>query len=378
MAKISVYVITKLCLALAFNSFVSVSSFCAHHRELSTVFQSRRTDMNNNNNNKNNRIHQTTTTTTMMMPTSNKHIGRCNFGITKNTAFKNSLYQEERRRTMFPSSSTSSSRKQQENSLLRRSMYNLPPGGGGNNNKNDIGSIGKSALTVLGIIAFFASPLGGIFFAITNSILLLLFSIPVVAFIAFQVYQKTQTIEAPCPGCGAPTRVVKDFSVDGEGAMPNVCVSCGTFVKSSPDGKSVIDMNANSNSIFNNDVILDPTEDGIYTQQQGGVSSPFESIVSDLMNGATNTGVSSEEQLKEKENQFRREQTIIDVEVTDEDKKIKKINKYVFVYCPPSLPPPRISFHYSANKTKKKMWNGKRRKSIHPSKILQIDIYLFQ
>lgn len=173
-------------------------------------------------------------------------------------------------------------------------MYNLPPsGGGGGGGNSGIREILTSVATLAAIVAFFVSPLGGLFFAVLNSFFLLSLLLPVFLWIAFQGWQFVNTIEGPCPQCGAPVRVLKE-----EGS-PSICLNCGTFVQASPD-RSGVDFYREDDQ-----VIVD--ED--YT------ASVWDSILNGPM-GATTAPTRSTE---ERQSQYRREQTIIDVEVEDKD-----------------------------------------------------------
>jgi len=177
-------------------------------------------------------------------------------------------------------------------------MYNLPPsggggGGGGNNGLKEIlASVGTLAL----IVAFFASPLGGLFFAVLNSFFVLSLVVPVLLWVAFQGWQFLNTVEGPCPQCGAPVRVLK------ENETPSICLNCGTFVQATPD-KSGVEFYREEDQ-----VIVD----------EGYTSSIWDSLLSGPMGARSAPTTRS---AKERESQFRREATIIDVEVDDKDYK---------------------------------------------------------
>ena len=76
-------------------------------------------------------------------------------------------------------------------------MYNLPPsgGGGGGGGNGGLGEILTSVATLAAIVLFFASPLGGLFFAVINSFFVLSLLVPVVLWIGFQGWQFFNTIE---------------------------------------------------------------------------------------------------------------------------------------------------------------------------------------
>lgn len=171
-------------------------------------------------------------------------------------------------------------------------MYNLPPSGGGGNNgfKEILASVGTLAL----IIAFFASPLGGLFFALLNSFFVLSLVLPVFLWIAFQGWQFFNTIEGPCPQCGAPVRVLK------ENDSPNICLNCGTFVQATPD-KSSVDFYREEDQ-----VIVD----------EGYTASIWDNLMSGPM-GARSAPTTKSPQ--ERQSQYRRDQTVIDVEIDDRD-----------------------------------------------------------
>lgn len=122
--------------------------------------------------------------------------------------------------------------------------YNLPP-----SNPKD-GEM-KAILTGIGSIAlataFFLSPLGSIFFAITNSLFLLVFLLPIIAGVGFNAWQYFYTIEGPCPSCGAPARVLKDD--DGQ---PGLCLNCGSTIRATVDKKG-IELCNGPNDIFDDD-----------------------------------------------------------------------------------------------------------------------------
>jgi hypothetical protein len=122
--------------------------------------------------------------------------------------------------------------------------FNLPP-----SNPKDAEM--KAILTGIGSVAlataFFLSPLGSIFFAITNSLFLLLFLLPIIAGIGFNAWQYFYTIEGPCPSCGAPARVLKDD--DGQ---PGLCLNCGSTIRATVDKKG-IELCNGPNDMFDDD-----------------------------------------------------------------------------------------------------------------------------
>lgn len=190
------------------------------------------------------------------------------------------------------------------------SMYNLPPGGGGGGGKNNaMTQILQGALTVGAIVLFFASPLGSIFFAITNSLFLLALITPVILTIAFQVWQSLNTIQGTCPNCGAPNqRVLKDPS------QVSFCFNCGAFLQASQDGKT-IELSAPARNRGGGDFI---DMDQQQQQPMGG------SIFDQLFGGGGGMGGGEPQQpsassVSDKEKKFRREQTVIDVEVQKKD-----------------------------------------------------------
>lgn len=75
-------------------------------------------------------------------------------------------------------------------------MYNLPPsGGGGKGPKSEFEAILPTITTGILVALFFASPLGGIFFAVFNSIFVLALLTPFVLFGGFQLWKTLYTIE---------------------------------------------------------------------------------------------------------------------------------------------------------------------------------------
>jgi hypothetical protein len=182
-------------------------------------------------------------------------------------------------------------------------MYELPPsGGGGGGGKNDdaMTQVLQGALTIGAIVLFFVSPLGSIFFAITNSLFLLALITPVILTVAFQVWQSLNTIEGTCPSCGAPKqRVFKDP------AAPGICFNCGSIIQASPDLKSI--------------ELSTPIQrgGGFVEMDQPGIGSP--ASIFDIFGEGLPSQQPTVDDVKAKESKFRRERTIIDVEVKDDD-----------------------------------------------------------
>ncbi len=175
--------------------------------------------------------------------------------------------------------------------------YNLPPGGGGGDNK--VNDILAPIVTVAAITLFFMSPLGGLFFALTNSFFVLALLTPIIIGVGFNVWNYFNTIDGDCPSCGSPVRVLKD-----ENAGPNICLSCGQLIRAnqSLDG---IELCNNPNDIFD---------------EKSRVSSIFDIFTSDRSvyeeDVITSTTVIDND--KKKTEQIRRERTIIDVDVAED------------------------------------------------------------
>jgi hypothetical protein len=184
-------------------------------------------------------------------------------------------------------------------------MYNLPPG----RNQNDLGDLLKLAGTLILAVAFFVSPLGGIVLGIINSFFLLTILLPIMGGIGIAAWQYFNTITGVCPNCGAPVRVLK-AKEDGT-AEPSICFTCGSILQAKYDnsgidnitGRNTLDdLSRGSGSPFGGG--------GLFDIFGGGGGAP--TSVS-----TTTTTVIKEERGNQK-SKIRRESTIIDVEV-DED-----------------------------------------------------------
>lgn len=118
--------------------------------------------------------------------------------------------------------------RQRPPSTSLRMGYQLPPSPRGP--KEQFEAILPTIATGVLVALFFASPLGGIFFAITNSLFVLAFVTPFILFAGFQIWTALYTVEAPCPSCGAlPVRVLKS----GE---PSRCLNCGALSRANEAG----------------------------------------------------------------------------------------------------------------------------------------------
>eukprot|EP00567_Pseudictyota_dubia_P017083 CAMPEP_0197435996 /NCGR_PEP_ID=MMETSP1175-20131217/3475_1 /TAXON_ID=1003142 /ORGANISM="Triceratium dubium, Strain CCMP147" /LENGTH=274 /DNA_ID=CAMNT_0042965163 /DNA_START=142 /DNA_END=966 /DNA_ORIENTATION=+ len=186
-------------------------------------------------------------------------------------------------------------------------MYNLPPsgggGGGGRGPFDELKAILPGVLTIVGFLAFLASPLGSVFFFVTNSLLALAFLTPVVLLVGFQLWQFFNTTEGPCPSCGTPVRTLKD-----DGGNPTICLNCGSLVRASADGDGLElcndpeSMFAQDGGMFGGGGLFEDLFGG------GGVTGPGDTVVTTT----TTTTVTEEERRKD---ETRRQRTVIDVDV---------------------------------------------------------------
>ena len=187
--------------------------------------------------------------------------------------------------------------------------YNLPPGGGGGGGGGGPGDkimeVVTPFLTIGAIVLFFMSPLGGIFFAVTNSIFILALLTPILIGVGFNVWNYFNTIEGTCPSCGAPARVLKD-----ENAGPNICLSCGQLIRATAD-KDGIELCNNPNDIFDEKSRVSSIFD-IFTSDRSVYEDDNDTVVST----SSTTSIFGNEEKRRDRN--RRETTIIDVDVEKE------------------------------------------------------------
>jgi len=193
--------------------------------------------------------------------------------------------------------------------------YNLPPGRGGGGGLNDIL---PGIVTLAGLTLFFFSPLGGIFFAVTNTLFAFAFLTPFLFIVGFQLWQFFNTIEGPCPNCGSPVRVLKE-----DGGQASLCLNCGSLVRSnrSKDGLELCN---------------DPADE---FERQGGIGSVFDELFGGRGFGSFSSPGQDGYTIVEEEDIFttisrpagrsnvptsagkdktRRERTIIDVDIEEE------------------------------------------------------------
>ena len=176
-------------------------------------------------------------------------------------------------------------------------MYNLPPSGGGGPG-NDIKAILPGILTIAGLTLFFISPLGGIFFAVTNTLFAIALITPILGWVGLQIWQAFNTIEAPCPNCGFPVRTLKD-----DESTPSICVSCGSLIRTNA-AKDGIELCNNPNDIMGGGSLFD--------QLFGSMAGISPQQVVDEIDADIN---GSKPRKSPDESKSRRERTIIDVDV---------------------------------------------------------------
>lgn len=171
----------------------------------------------------------------------------------------------------------------------------LPPSGGGGS-KSGLGELASTVLTFVGVAAFFLSPLGGLFFALFNSLFALAILLPIGGIVAFNVWQYFNTTTGPCPNCAAPVKAFKDES-------PSVCFNCGSIVQSK-DGQIYI---ANVN---NNNGMMDEPENVFATWMDG-------------LSGVRRTNAAFDDDARRPDAPTKKSRstttTIIDVDVTRDD-----------------------------------------------------------
>jgi hypothetical protein len=203
----------------------------------------------------------------------------------------------------------------QSSSLTRLNYSNMPPpmlppsGGGGGGGGNDWKVLGTSFLSILGVIVFFASPLGGIVFTIFNSFLLLSILLPLAGVAAFQVWQAFNTLEGTCPACGAPIRVVKNNKSSLQPEAPGLCFNCGSIVQATMDNKAIELVQAGPGITQGQ---AQQTTGSFWDAWFGGDNVEEETIIT------TRTTTTTE--ANNKGDRFRRENTVIDVDVEDKNR----------------------------------------------------------
>uniref|UniRef100_A0A7S2UJJ4 Uncharacterized protein n=1 Tax=Attheya septentrionalis TaxID=420275 RepID=A0A7S2UJJ4_9STRA len=196
--------------------------------------------------------------------------------------------------------------KKQSSSAVVSYMYKLPPGGGGDGGDplKDLKGLLPTIGTGAAILLFFLSPLGSIFFAITNSLFTLALLTPIILIGGFQAWQFLYTMEGPCPNCGEPTRVLKDDD------QPGICLSCGTIVRATSDNSGLEICNNPNDIMQKND---SPFDDIFGGGGNGGSFADFFDTSSMSQPSMGNTTPKKES----REAKAKREGTIIDIDVIE-------------------------------------------------------------
>jgi hypothetical protein len=136
-------------------------------------------------------------------------------------------------------------------SQIRLSMYNLPPSPGGGGGKDDIANIAKGVFSIALVVGFFISPLGGLVLGLFNSFLVLIFVLPLIATVGFQVWQKVNTISGVCPNCGSPATVLKQKTsnndVDTANPQQSICINCGALLQANNDNTEINNVSGRTN-----------------------------------------------------------------------------------------------------------------------------------
>ena len=196
------------------------------------------------------------------------------------------------------------------------SMF-LPPGGDGDNNSNnsELKELTSTILTFFGIVAFFVSPLGGIFFTLFNSFIAFLILAPIGLFMALNIWEYFNTITGVCPNCQAPIKVLKNET-------PTICYNCGSIVQAK-DGNVYLANPKNQNNMYGNGA------ENLSPMNRNMFSTIFEEITTVLTNNDDDPNDDNGTQIQSPRsssspstatsNKNRNKNTIIDVDVINED-----------------------------------------------------------
>jgi hypothetical protein len=171
----------------------------------------------------------------------------------------------------------------------------LPPSD--NRNNDGLGTLASSLLTVGLTLAFFLSPLGAFVLGLFNSLIILTILTPVMLLVGFNIWQSFNTISGTCPSCGAPATVMKRQPSEVNAALetsPSICLNCGAALTASPDNTDI-------------DLVFGGMSDSSGT-------GFFENFFSTPNPRVQESSVSKRD---ENAKRFRREQTVIDVDVED-------------------------------------------------------------
>ena len=173
---------------------------------------------------------------------------------------------------------------------------------------NDLADLLKLGGGLLVGILVFVSPVGGFVLGFFNSLFLLAIFVPLLATIAFNIWQYVNTISGPCPNCGAPVTVIKTPQQQTTTTMrvpqPSICFSCGSIVQANYDNTAIDNVTGRST--------VQDLEDNVSVFDKRFGRSP-----SNGNESSTTTAFDRSTQRKRVE----RETKVIDVQVDAEDDK---------------------------------------------------------
>lgn len=185
--------------------------------------------------------------------------------------------------------------------------FNLPPGNKGPG--DGIGEILPGILTIGAVVLFLSSPLGSIFFAVTNTLFTLALVTPILIYVGFQVWNKLYAIDGTCPNCAAPVKVMKD-----ESATPGLCLSCGARVRATR-GKDGVELCNDPSSVLQDESIFDSLFGGGGGSDSGG--GFFGGNDADVYSSGSQSQ-SDGNSASSKKDEAKRQGTIIDVDATED------------------------------------------------------------
>jgi hypothetical protein len=159
----------------------------------------------------------------------------------------------------------------------------------------------KGVFAIVLVVAFFASPLGVLVLGLFNSFLVLLFVLPLIASVGFNIWQNLVTIKSTCPSCGAPVIVLKR-NKDTDIANPTLCFNCGAVLQANYDNSGVENISGKTGI---DDLSTAPLS----------TNSIFDMFTTERVTTTTATATKKDDTRRK----LRRETTVIDVEAEDED-----------------------------------------------------------